>query len=88
MYEQVWAAAACVTVNVWPAMVSAPLQAPPVLAAMLRFTEPLPVPDAPEAMVIHATEFAVVQAHPAAVVTWTLVLAALAGGLADCGLIE
>lgn len=40
-------AAACETVNVWPAIVIVPLRAAPVLAAAVKATVPFPVPDAP-----------------------------------------
>src|SRR5687768_14768002 len=48
-------AAACVTVTVCVAMVSAPTRAAPGLAAMLSCTDPAPVPAAPEPMVIQGT---------------------------------
>jgi hypothetical protein len=44
----------CVTVKVWPAMITVPVrEVPAVLAATLRPTVPLPVPLAPEVTVIH-----------------------------------
>ena len=63
-------AAACVTVNVLPAAVIVPLRAAPVLAATLNATVPLPPPDPPLAIVIHAAFEAAVHAHvPADAVT-------------------
>jgi hypothetical protein len=45
----VGAVPACVTINVYPAMSIAPVrEAPPVLAATARLTDPLPAPLAPE----------------------------------------
>jgi hypothetical protein len=61
----------CVTVNVCPAMVSVPVRAAPVLAAMAKLTVPLPVPLAPDVIVIHAALLAAVQAHPVVVETAT-----------------
>jgi len=46
-------AAACVTVNVWPAIVSVPLRAAPGFAAAVYDTVPLPDPLPPDAIVIH-----------------------------------
>ncbi len=46
------AAAACSTVNVSPAMVSVPVRAAPVFAATLNPTDALPVPVAPDVIVI------------------------------------
>ena len=46
-------AAACVTVNVRPAIVSDPVRDPPVFAATVNATEPLPAPAPPEVIVIH-----------------------------------
>lgn len=45
-------AAACETVNVWPATAIVALRAAPVLAATVNATLPLPVPDAPAVSVI------------------------------------
>lgn len=47
--------AACDTVKVWPAIVSVPLRAGPVLAPTLNTTEPAPPPFAPEVMVMNET---------------------------------
>ena len=57
-------AAACVTVNVCPAMVRVPERAPPVLAATLNATEPFPLPLAPEVTVTHPGLLPAVQAQP------------------------
>lgn len=56
--------AACVTVNVWPAMVSVPFRAAPELAATLKLTFPGPVPLAPEVTVIHGALLDADHAHP------------------------
>ena len=64
-------AAAWLTVNVSPAMVSVPLRAPPVLAATLNPTDPLPLPLAPDVMLIQEALVAAVHAHPLLVVTAT-----------------
>ena len=45
--------AACVTVNVCPAMLDVPVRCAPVFAAAVNVTLPLPEPDAPEEMVSH-----------------------------------
>ena len=73
--------AAWFTVNVSPAMVTVPLRAPPVLAAMLTPTEPLPVPDAPDVTVIHGAPLVAVHAQAAVVVTATEAVCALASTL-------
>jgi hypothetical protein len=52
-----------VTVNARPAIVSVPVRAAPVLAAIVKFVLPLPVPDAPLVIVIHGTLLVAVQAH-------------------------
>jgi hypothetical protein len=52
--------------------VSVSLRAFPVLAATVRVTDPLPVP-LPPVTVIHDGTLVVVQVHPAAVVTATVV---------------
>jgi hypothetical protein len=61
--EKVHGAAACVAVNVCPAIVTVPLRASAVLAANDSETVPLPVPLAPDAIVTHAALDAAVQAH-------------------------
>jgi hypothetical protein len=50
----------CDTVNVEPAIVSVPIRAPPVLAATVNETLPLPVPLAPLVTVIQFTLLVVV----------------------------
>jgi hypothetical protein len=60
--------AACVTLTVWPAMVSVPVRDPPVLAATLNAAVPLPVPP-PVVTVIQLVLVVAVQEQPAAVVT-------------------
>ena len=56
-------AAACETVNVWPAAVIMPVRAAPVLAATLNATVPLPLPEVPLEIVIQATLDDAVQAQ-------------------------
>lgn len=70
--ENAHATAACDTVNVWPAIVSVPIRAGPVFAATLKVTLPLPVPVAPDVMVIQDALLAAVQPQPAPAVTATL----------------
>ncbi|MCU1386108.1 MAG: hypothetical protein JWL71_4805 [Acidobacteria bacterium] len=66
------AGAACVTVKVWPPIVSVPARAAPVFAATLKLTVPLPVPDAPPVTVSHpALALAVHVQLPAEAVTAT-----------------
>jgi hypothetical protein len=60
------------TVNVWPAIVSAPDREGPVFAATLNCTVPSPLPVAPAVTVIHAALLDAVHAHPAAVRTVTV----------------
>ena len=60
---------ACVTVTVWPAIVSEPLRKGPVLAATVKFTEPLPVPLPGVTLVIQGAPLVAVQAHPGVAVT-------------------
>ena len=64
-------AAACVTENVWPAMVSEPLRGVPLgLAAALNATVPVPLPLAPLVTVNHDVSLLTpVHAQPANVVT-------------------
>jgi hypothetical protein len=63
------AAAACVTVNVWPATVNVPVLAAPLFDAMLNATDPLPLPEAPLVIVIHDAFDVALHAQPDAVVT-------------------
>jgi hypothetical protein len=70
-------AAACVTVNVWPAMVTVPVLASALFAANDSATLPLPVPPPPETMVIHPAFDSAVHVHVGAeAVTVTVVLLA------------
>ena len=64
-------AAACVTENVWPAIVSEPLRAVPFgFAAALNATVPVPLPLAPLVTVSHDVLLLTpVHAQPASVVT-------------------
>ena len=63
LIEYVHAAAAdCVTVWVCPAIAIVPVRAAPVLAAAVKATLPLPLPLAPDVIVIHVA--AVVAVHP------------------------
>jgi hypothetical protein len=62
--------AACVTVNVRPAIVSVPVRTElVVLGATVKLAEPLPEPDAPAVTVIQVTLLTAVQAQPVVVVT-------------------
>jgi hypothetical protein len=67
----VQAAAACVTENVWPPIVSVPLRCVPLgFAVVLKATVPAPVPLAPLVTVSHDVLLLTpVHAHPANVVT-------------------
>ena len=81
--DAVHAAAACVTVNVAPAIVSVPVRLDAtVFAATLKPTVPLPEPVAPLVTVIHAALLAAVQAHPVAAVT--LLLPVPPAAVKDC----
>lgn len=60
-----------VTVNVDPAIVSVPERAPPVLAATVYVTLPLPVPLAPPVIVIQLAPVVAVHVQPDCVVTVT-----------------
>jgi hypothetical protein len=62
-------AACCVTVSVWPPIVTDPLRAAPLFAATAICTVPFAAPDAPAVMVIHASVVEAVQAQPAPAVT-------------------
>jgi hypothetical protein len=65
-------AAACVTVNAPPAIVSVPVRAAPVFAATLNATEPFPVPEAPAVTVIQVALLAAVHPHVLAADTDTV----------------
>jgi hypothetical protein len=65
-------AAACVTVNTWPAIVTVPVRdAVPAFAATRTDTLPLPLPEAPAVTVIHATLLSADQVHAVLAVTPT-----------------
>lgn len=64
--------AACVTVMVAPAIVSVPVRLEAVLAATLKVTGPLPVPDAPLVTVIQLSLLTAVHGQSAAAVTLVL----------------
>ena len=77
------AAAACVTVNVAPAIVSVPVRLEAtVFAATPNVTEPLPEPVAPPVTVIHGALLVAVQLHPVA--TNTLLPPLPAAAVKDC----
>ena len=78
-------AAACVTANDWPAIVSVAVRAAPVLAAAATVTDPLPVP-LPPVTVIHDGAPVVVHVHAAVVVTPTAMDSPAAVGLKLVGL--
>jgi hypothetical protein len=64
--------ASCVTVNVRPAIVAVPVRCVvPVFAATEYPTVPLPLPLAPDVIVIHDAELDAVHAQPVVVVTLT-----------------
>ncbi len=62
----------------WPAIVTVPLRAAPVLAATLNPTVPLPVPVAPDVTVIHAAFDVAVHPHAEPAVTATVPVPPLA----------
>jgi hypothetical protein len=63
-YEQ--ATAACVTANVWPAIVAVPVRADPMFAEMFATTVPLPVRLAPAGITIQDALLVAVHAQPLA----------------------
>jgi len=79
----------CVTVNVWPAIVSVPVRE---LVSVLAVTEnavvPLPVPLAPAVIVIQVALLVAVQAQPLLVATLELPLPPQDGNEAPAGEIE
>jgi hypothetical protein len=81
-------AAACVTVNAWPAMVTEPERAPPMLAAALNVTEPFPLPLAPAVTVTHPALLLAVQAQPLPADTATVPVPPVAAIGELVGLIE
>jgi len=60
------------------AIVTVPVRDEPLLAAMFNTTEPLPLPCAPDVIVIHDALLFVVHVQPVNVVTATLAVPALA----------
>jgi hypothetical protein len=74
------------TVTVRPATRSDPVRGGPVLAAIEKLTRPLPLPLAPEEIVIHGVLVVAVQAQPAAAVTSTPVAPPAAAGVSVSGL--
>jgi hypothetical protein len=75
----VQAAAAWVTVNVCPAMLSVPVREDVAVFALAeKFTVPLPLPDAPAVIVSQDAPLVAVHAHPAAALTPTEPVAAAA----------
>ena len=76
-------AAACVTVNVAPAIVKVPLRLEAIVfAATSKVTEPLPDPVAPPVTVSHEVLLVAVQLHPVATVT--VLLPPPAAAVKDC----
>jgi len=69
-------------------MVTVPLRAVPVLVDTPYCTAPLPVPDAPDVIVMNAALLVAVQEQPAVVVTATVPELPDAATLFDVGLIE
>jgi hypothetical protein len=66
-----------------------PVRAAPVLAATLKPTDPLPVPEAPEVIVIHVALLVAVHAHVAPLVTATLPVLAVAGAFTPgCAIVK
>ena len=86
--EYVQATAACVMVNVWPAMVAVPVRCGPVFAATLYPTAPFPDPAAPDVIVIQGALLAAVHVQPAVVVTFTAPVDAVSGAFWAVGAIE
>src|SRR5436190_418207 len=62
---------ACETVTARPAIVSVPMREPPVLAAHVNATVPLPEPAAPEVIVIQDASLVAVQLQDAVLATLT-----------------
>ena len=59
----------CTIVNVWTPTVIVPVRRAPVFGATSYETLPLPVPEEPDVMEIHATLLTAVHAHPEVAVT-------------------
>jgi hypothetical protein len=62
----------CVSVTVWPAIVTTPDRPGPLSPAIESVTVPEPLPLAPDVIVIHGCALDAVHAHPAAAVTFTV----------------
>ena|SRR5581483_3807897 len=81
--------AACVTVNVLPAMVRVPTRAEEVVFAEIEYpTDPEPFPELPEVTASQLALDAAVHEQPCVAVTLTPAEAAPAATLAAVGLIE
>ena len=81
--------AACVTITVWPAIVSVPVRSAPTFEKMSNATVALPEPLALDGRITTKGALLVaVQVHPAAVVRFTNPAAALASKLKVVGEIE
>ncbi len=76
----------CVTVNVWPATTMMSLRVAPGFAAAVNATVPLPLPLAPDVMVIHDEPVIAVHVHPGAVVTLNVPLPPATGTVAPFAL--
>ena len=82
-------AAACETLNGWPATVAVPVRAlVAVLAVTAKVTEPEPVRPAPLEKLRKLVEVAVLHAHPGCVVTVIVPVDAVSATLTLDGLIE
>lgn len=77
--------AACATTNVWPAIVKAPLLAPPLLDWTVNATRPEPIPVAPELIATQVAAGAAVHEQSLAVVTVTCPVAPSAPTDCDLG---
>jgi hypothetical protein len=77
--------AACATTNVWPAIVKAPLLAPPLLDWTVNATRPEPIPDAPELIATQVAAGTAVHEQSLAVVTVTCPVAPSAPTDCDLG---
>lgn len=75
----------CVTVTVWPPMVSVPVRGGPVVAATVNVTLPLAEPDVAPWMEIHGTAVDAVHAHALPAVTVTVAEPPVAPNVCDDG---
>ena len=76
----------CVSVKLWPAIVSVPVRVAPLLASKAYCTVPLPLPEAPLEMVTHGVLVgAAFQLHPSDAVTATDPVPAAADTVWDPG---